>query len=207
MIELIYKKCATCGQFYPGLIGDIHNRCPRHADSFKYTIQSIKKTRSISPGVYDLYWMDDQGDYHRACRGCGKHLLKKNGQPISNECNRRWCSEACYKSLPSPNWGQTVLQFLHTVPHQEIRGEYYNYYTKIQCGKCGEWTDVKDIDIHHIRPVSTLVESELNLIWDFKNLMPLCKKCHNGDVHQDIYRKRRDDRKAEFKRLWKVLIP
>jgi len=204
--EQLYKQCATCHQFYPGVIGDLHDRCPAHDGHFKYTVYSIMRTRFITPKVYDVYWKDENGEYHRACRGCGKHMLKKNGKPVSMNNTQR-CSMECYRKFPTPNWGETVLQFLYQLPRREIHDGQYTSHVEVQCQRCGEWTAERDIDIHHVKPVSLLGENELYLIWDFSNLMALCKACHNGDMHQEIYKNRREAKRVEEMKHWKVLIP
>jgi len=184
--EQLYKKCASCQQLYPGVIGDIHDRCPKHAEHFDSgTISRIKRTRSIPADVYDMWWKDPAGEYHRACRGCGKHLLKKNGTPMSDRNQRRWCSPGCYHLVPMPNWGQTVYQLLKSRPAQQP--DAHEYLSKVQCDRCGEWVRRDRVEIHHVRPVITLTEADLKLIWDFSNLMVLCHGCHNGDMHEDVY--------------------
>jgi hypothetical protein len=226
MSEQLYKKCATCYQFYPGVIGDYRNWCPAHAKDFterfgNYSLHHIKRTRSIPSEFYDIYWKDEHGEYHRACRACGKHLLKKNGEPISERNQRRWCCPACYQSLPSPNWGSTVISFLGSLPQEKIvsgEGFYKSISYRVQCQRCNKWIEREKAEIHHVKPVSTLTEAELCLIWDFSNLMALCHDCHNGDVHQEVYALQREERavqqekdlkrkEIEFRKQWKVLIP
>jgi len=190
MVEQLYKKCATCDQFYPGVLGDIHDRCPKHVKHFDRTVYHVKKTRSISPEVYDVYWKDEAG-YHRACRGCGKPLLRKNGKPCSLAYSWRWCSIACAQKLPSPNWGQTSQAFLRS---HETRGKYPHL--EIQCQRCGEWFRFAKAEVHHVKPVATLAEDEIKLIWDYSNLMVLCHGCHDGTMHEAVYQQRAAERKG-----------
>jgi len=114
------------------------------------------------------------------CNWCGKELERHYSQ-IKNvkhiNCGSKECKKAqrkLYSGSNSPHWqnGKTKASLIlrHSIEYKEFRNRIFNRdnYTCQECGIGGQ------IEMHHIKEVSNYPE----LIFNEKNCITLCKKCH-----------------------------
>lgn len=184
--------------------------CRDYMDNYHF--YTIKSQRCISLNYFDIFDFDrprtinDNGeiiDYERVCRVCGALLANKDGK---YSVHRRYCGEHNgYELWSKYNWGEVRYKYTREVRDNNI--DEINKKRKAQnieeearlftiCELCGDlvyiweghsWNNHRNIislvNIHHKLPVHKIVMSNIHLIWDYSNLIALCKPCHNKQDH------------------------
>lgn len=211
----IVKRCQNpfCDVYFPSELGIWMPYCPACFEEKKESLTNkIKRMRMIPVEYFDVWdtnfnYKGCKSLYERVCRVCGARLLTKKGihSPAMRHCKKHT------GSFLSAEWNWSFIRgsFImeHLARHRieiECRkidefgfNPYLSFYVK--CEICEGIIHHNDCEVHHIIPVHTLTYETLDKIWDRKNLIVLCKKCHNKQDHQlkisDAEKKRR---KKEF---------
>jgi 5-methylcytosine-specific restriction endonuclease McrA len=149
--------------------------CPAHQDQYKKTILNVwLPQRLINPFYFDVF----DENKNRLCRACGKLLLNKDGTPTMGYWS---CSVKCSWFVRNFDWGCVRYDFLGRLwieQGKDPKGK--------KCQNCGTYRKDRykdDIEIHHKVPIHCLDETNFTLVWDPKNLIALCRKCH-GKAHK-----------------------
>jgi 5-methylcytosine-specific restriction endonuclease McrA len=141
-------------------------------------------------------------------------MLRKDGKRSSG----MWtCSPSCRMVIVDKwrktNWRETVSEKINSSPEWPFDSYF------VQCEGCGQFLYYKDVQIHHIKPVSLLSIENYDLCWDLNYLQILCKPCHHhAESHQEIFqqwskqaaenkRQREAQKWKKFKALTTFLIP
>jgi len=166
--------------------------------------------------------------YEHVCRECGKPLKNKDGKYSSH---RRYCSEhdgfelfEKYNwSAVSKNYARKIRDENHEYIFEKIIEKYgLNYFNLEEmnnftvCEDCkklcqiyelsyykDKFKDFPILNVHHIKPVHTLTEENLSLIWDFNNLIVLCPECHKKQPH--FLKNKKKDPFLQFKKITSFL--
>lgn len=177
--------------------------------AFQTIVMRIKKSRNMNAEYFDVYddqYPINYGKfktYERVCRVCGKRLLNKDGKYMQM---RRYCSDHNGNiGRLLYNWNSVQYRALRH-NREEIENKdmieswkrNFDLENKLHfhqfnvCDNCGclcrsdgywqmnkEYAKLPGCEVHHIKPVYTLTEDNLNLIFDLTNLQVLCLDCHN----------------------------
>lgn len=121
-------RCKSCHEFFPADLLSIDVFCPKCLNSpdeyiqlqIKFFYNHLKKTRSVSLDVFDMFDLDRPNDaswakFERVCKICGKPLKKKDGsysgylrycqdhrghgEIIFSKYNWQYCSKAFIKKI------------------------------------------------------------------------------------------------------------
>jgi len=159
--------------------------------------------------IYDLERTYKDYGYERVCRICGNPLRKKDGTYSYHMCYCRKHIGHGYILYTKFNWGSCSKAYIEKVQFknrkiirkklEEINIPKDLSRLVVICEECNELCQKTDlyyfsfnreykdilktlpiINVHHIIPVHTLDKSNIMLIWDFKNLICLCLKCHHN---------------------------
>ena len=164
--------------------------------------------------------------YERVCRECGKPLKNKDGK---HAFYRKYCKEHNgFDLFEKYNWSAVSKKYARKIRDEnyeyiweEIIEKYgLNNFTQNEmnnftiCEECKKLCQIYDlyyykekfkdfppINIHHIKPVHTLMEENFTLIWDFDNLKALCPPCHSRQNH--FLKKSTTDPLTRFKKISK----
>lgn len=202
-------------------------KCREYMDEYHfYTIKSQRYIAMNYFDIYDLdrpRSITDDGtilDYERVCRVCGAPLFNKDGK---YSVHRRYCgNHSGYELWVKYNWGEVSKKFAKKIGKENIdKINKIRKERKIEegshiftvCEICGDLCYIYDdyrywgkkhgnnvdvVNIHHKIPVHKLTMENIHLIWDYSNLIALCKDCHNQQDHQ---LKRKVDPYIKFRKI------
>lgn len=206
---MIVKKCVKCGSFYKSELKNPINCCNKPECQkvwAKRYAQRIIRSRNIPMDYFDVYdtqYPTDSGTlkYERVCRACGQRLLTKSKKYSPY---RRWCKE--HNFLFGYNASEIRDDYIVELTKQNIDYIKDNIDLEISvldedlfsiCEECKTigaaavrnpyhkpeqreiYAKLPKIQVHHKKEVHTLTADEFMLIFDRKNLVALCKPCHN----------------------------
>ncbi len=157
--------------------------------------------------IYDkdrpIIWDEKTVGFERVCRICGETLKKKNGE---YSYHKRYCNKCIGDSLYDKyNWSMTSKKYAIKIAEEnkeyiiekikELNFKEDILYNITICEECKSLCQIYDgyalsnkkinvVNIHHKIPVHTLTGENLNLIWDYDNLIALCENCHSQQDHK-----------------------
>lgn len=166
--------------------------------------------------------------YEHVCRECGKPLKNKDGK---HAFYRRYCKEHNgFELFEKYNWSAVSKKYARKVRDENYKfiwekiiekygknnfnfDEMNNFTICEECKRLcqiydlyyykDKFKDFSILNVHHIKPVHTLTRKNINLIWDFDNLIVLCPECHKKQPH--FFRKEAKDPFLQFKKITSFL--
>jgi hypothetical protein len=113
--------------------------------------------------------MEEEPKYLRVCKICGTEFLAKRP-------NRKYCSDKCnWAAQSEKKKARNPIRPSQAKLWKEKRQEHYEI-QKGHCWLCGQ--EMERFDLHHLTPNDHDPES--------KNLVALCKSCHNQIHHVTV---------------------
>jgi len=100
------------------------------------------------------------------------------------------------KGSNGPNWKGGLLELQKQIRKSFEYREWYKAILKRDYYKCIDCNSNKKLNIHHVQLLSNIIEQfniktlkdalKCKKIWDVKNGITLCSKCHYNKYHKDL---------------------
>jgi len=183
----VLKKCHHCMEYYLGQLMNPMAYCPKPdcQKVWKRVLVSIIHQRYHLMEDLDVWsptLKDDYGFPRRVCRICGGLLRYTKKGRVSqsrycDECRAKEGDGLFRKIFAMFEWNEARAAFMR---QKRIAWDGKDVY---ECEGCHEFFPASKVDVHHIKPVHTLDETNYRLTWDPSNFTIRCAKCH-GIAHR-----------------------